>query len=151
MKSFLILLLTACLALSDISSMLVEPVAEVRNEQGVIVRKAGMQVTAYGLLDNGQAKTVQFTSSADKALCTNVENCKWTGADGFNRPALRYWVFFYESEEADENGNIINFKGDIRKIDFHLSEKWEQKIIDQFDDQMKLQSKKLREHIESLK
>lgn len=150
MKSFLILILSAVFSMAEISSMLVEPVTEFKDKDGVVVRKSGMQVTAYGLLDNGRPKVFHLTTTADKALCTNVENCKWTGPDGLNRSALRYWVFFYGSQESDEDGNVIHSKGDVSKIDIHLSEQWDQKIIQEFDDQMKSQIKKLKDHIESL-
>lgn len=122
------------LILGVITSMLVEPVSEAKDKDGEIVRQEGMQVTAYGLLANGQPKIFQLTKN--KALCVNVENCKWTGEDGLHCSALRYWIYFNE--------------GEVSKVDFHMSEQWDQKIIQEFDDQMKSHINKLKEHIESL-
>lgn len=75
---------------------------------------AYFKVTAYGLLSNGVPKTFDLTSTGDKLKANNVENCPWDGS-GFNRQALRYWIYF------DEDGAI-------KTIDFHMGEKWEQKV-----------------------
>lgn len=106
MKYILFLFLSiVSITLADVRAIYVEKVP------------TGVKVLAYGLLPDGKPKELSFKAAADLLKISNIENSAEFNL-GLN--ALRYWVFFYESDVKDDEGGVIYAAGTVRKIDFHL-------------------------------
>lgn len=122
MKTFLFLFLfCGSLIAGDISQMLVE--------RKIIGTATNYQVTAYGILDNGQPKVFTLTSPSDMKMCSDIES---NPAFSLGATPIRFWVFFLGKDLLDDKGVAVKAKGSIDRIDFHKqpSPNFESKIVD---------------------
>jgi hypothetical protein len=114
----LILILIHAPVFAGITSVCIEPIAAqaaITNAAGVEVQAAvpaHYQCRAYGLLPDGQPKTIALIETTDQQQYTDVQN-----APAFNlgRSTLRAWIYF----DAD---------GALSRVDFHLAAPFESKL-----------------------
>lgn len=144
-KILFLLLLLVSLARADIKSILIEPMSgeaaySYKNEQGATINVSKIapyfKLTVYGLLKDGQPK--EFTTKGeDQAIIT-----KFINDDNFNLSEfkVRTWVYFYEADELDGDGNVLHVKGAIRNVDFHTQVNGEFVRVDVKVDSIQTQS-----------
>lgn len=137
MKKILIFLMVFVASLkAEVHSILIEhiPSQNVYNAVDNITTTipAAYRITSYGELPDGKPDIKILASTGEMKLVNDFkDHSSFGGAKNFKR----VWMYFHQSDVLDDKGNIINAKGSIRSVDFHLepSPDFEAKIFNSAD------------------